>query len=882
MSQIFPNAVTSVSKAPALVFLISTEHTGWCEQLAQEGYSVFQVAYPSSSLASLSQAIGAAGEYIKAHGGDWAIVSYGVLQDDGMIIPNLVARAGVQRLKALSHFNPLSEESAPLLVRDCEGRYIPTVLHLASVQEKLHASLSLLTTPDSLLYELTPSDHLPIAVFTYPMVSASPPFPFSTKAPALVKAGESFSVDPYVRSAVSLSYSRTLELLRRQLGPHFDLERLWEMHTYYSDMIYFDPAETMSTMVKAPYVNHVPTLTGGIGYEDLARFYKASFPISSTDYVTPPDTEIITVSRTVGADRIIDEMILKGTHTTEIDYLLPGINPTGKTFEIALVGVVAFRGDKLTFEHIYWDQASLLVQLGLLDATSLPVAGVEVAHKVLDPFGLPSNKLLQRLVMTSAIPLQDRSRDHEQRGDFGLDAPSGLEQRVASPNSPTSLARSSSLSRRLSAATAAGTDRKDPFYATPEEDRLSYMDETFRPYADEPFKVRSTPYNDKGDESLVRNAAVYGGSNSYQDLEFAEAYDSSRAQPVAEKASPLNRFLSDGKYPLEQRIEDKKRGIGRQKYPFLVWALTITMVGVFIWELVLNSREQGTPVSFKPVVNPMLGPSQSALINLGARFPPCMKDVPEVPVTTNMACMNDTANPPDRLCTIRELCGHGEFNGGEPNQWWRFITPIFLHAGFIHIILNMLAQLTAVAQIEREMGSGGFFILYFAAGIFGNVLGGNFSLVGVPSLGASGAIFGTIAVTWVDLFAHWKYHYRPVRRLIFMTIELVIGVAMGYIPYIDNFVPEAHLGGFAMGLLVGTTFYPVISTTRRHKIIMWCFRFTAIPLAVILYVVLVRNFYTSNPYAACSGCRYLSCFPTSSNNHCQGTGLTTFTTTNTN
>jgi len=187
----------------------------------------------------------------------------------------------------------------------------------------------------------------------------------------------------------------------------------------------------------------------------------------------------------------------------------------------------------------------------------------------------------------------------------------------------------------------------------------------------------------------------------------------------------------------------------------------------------------------------------------------------------------------------------------------------------------MLAQLTLSAQIEREMGSGGFFLTYFAAGIFGNVLGGNFSLVGIPSVGASGAIFGTVAVTWVDLLAHWKYQYRPVRKLIFMAIELLIGFAIGYIPYLDNF---AHIGGFVMGLLIGTIFYPVISTTKRHRLITWTFRLIAAPLAIILFVLLIRNFYTSDPYAACAGCRYLSCIPTSSNNHCKGTGLTTTST----
>lgn len=89
-------------------------------------------------------------------------------------------------------------------------------------------------------------------------------------------------------------------------------------------------------------------------------------------------------------------MIFKCHHTTEIDYFLPGIAPTGKHIEIAMVGIVAFRGDKLFFEHLYWDQAGILVQLGLLDPSNLPVAGVEVAKKVLDPFGVPSNTLLKR------------------------------------------------------------------------------------------------------------------------------------------------------------------------------------------------------------------------------------------------------------------------------------------------------------------------------------------------------------------------------------------------------------------------------------------------------------------------------------------------------
>jgi len=290
--------------------------------------------------------------------------------------------------------------------------------------------------------------------------------------------------------------------------------------------------------------------------------------------------------------------------------------------------------------------------------------------------------------------------------------------------------------------------------------------------------------------------------------------------------------------------------------------------------LVLNAKQQGSPFSFKPVVNPMLGPSSSELIFVGARFPPCMKLVEAIPPSTQFGCLNNTANPATSLCPLEDICHFGGFHGKEPNQWFRFITPIFVHAGLVHLVLNMIGQIFLSGQIEREMGSGGFLITYFAAGIFGNVLGGNFALVGIPSVGASGAIFGTLAVTWVDLIGNWQFQYRPVRKLIFMTIELVIGFAIGFIPFVDNF---AHLGGFFMGLIIGTVFYPIISTTKLHRTITWGFRLSAIPLAVILYVVLVRNFYTSDPYAACSGCRYLSCLPMALNNYCKGTGLTTGT-----
>ena len=101
------------------------------------------------------------------------------------------------------------------------------------------------------------------------------------------------------------------------------------------------------------------------------------------------------LSRTVGATQIVDELLFCFTHTTEIDWMLPGVPPTGKYVEIPLVAIVKFRGDKLYHEHIYWDQASVLVQVGLLDPQGLPVAGAETARKLLDET-LPSNTLMAR------------------------------------------------------------------------------------------------------------------------------------------------------------------------------------------------------------------------------------------------------------------------------------------------------------------------------------------------------------------------------------------------------------------------------------------------------------------------------------------------------
>src|SRR6516162_5292013 len=172
-------------------------------------------------------------------------------------------------------------------------------------------------------------------------------------------------------------------------GDQAFLSNLWERHMR-CEFTTHNTEDTLATMVEDAYVNHIPVLTGGVGKEELREFYSKRFIPQM-----PPDTEVTPVSRTVGSDQLVDEMIFKFTHTISMDWMLPGIPPTGKRVEVPLVAIVRFRGGKLAHEHIYWDQASVLVQIGLLDPAKLPVVGIDSAKKVLDP-SLPANELMRR------------------------------------------------------------------------------------------------------------------------------------------------------------------------------------------------------------------------------------------------------------------------------------------------------------------------------------------------------------------------------------------------------------------------------------------------------------------------------------------------------
>jgi len=165
---------------------------------------------------------------------------------------------------------------------------------------------------------------------------------------------------------------------------------LWQKHMS-AEFERFDADETMQTMVEIPHNINVPTLAGGVNATEVHEFYSKYFLRQLA-----PDTNVILISRTIGNDRVIDEIIFEFTHSIVMDWILPGVPPTGKKVRIPFVVIVEVREGKVASEHIFWDQASVLVQVGLIDPEKLPAVGAEQAEKLLHPESVPSNFILAK------------------------------------------------------------------------------------------------------------------------------------------------------------------------------------------------------------------------------------------------------------------------------------------------------------------------------------------------------------------------------------------------------------------------------------------------------------------------------------------------------
>ncbi|KAK8242753.1 carboxymethylenebutenolidase [Phyllosticta capitalensis] len=208
-------------------------------------------------------------------------------------------------------------------------------------------------------------------------------------------------LDEFEPVSAGLAWSRTLGCVRRGLNINVDLESVWEEHLQYK-FSSKDAEKTMTTMVPQPYLNHVPTGTGGIGRGQLMRFYRDFFHPG-----LPPSFNIRLISRTAGVDRVVDEMVVSFRHTQDVPWILPGVPPTNKRIDIAMVSIVCIKGGKVESEKVYWDQASVLVQAGLLNPAAVPKQmrdkGLQQlpivedsARKLLDEESVPSNELIEK------------------------------------------------------------------------------------------------------------------------------------------------------------------------------------------------------------------------------------------------------------------------------------------------------------------------------------------------------------------------------------------------------------------------------------------------------------------------------------------------------
>ncbi|KAL3418740.1 rhomboid family membrane protein [Phlyctema vagabunda] len=369
---------------------------------------------------------------------------------------------------------------------------------------------------------------------------------------------------------------------------------------------------------------------------------------------------------------------------------------------------------------------------------------------------------------------------------------------------------------------------------------------------------------------------------------------------------------TDGRHKRRSAMGTMFQGKGpKKRVPWVVYIFTIIQTAVFIAEIVKNAQLTGSPIEIKPSFNPMIGPSPWVLINMGSRYMPCMHNVVGIQDSSEViswGCPNTTSNTVAD-CTLSDLCGFGgvpnpKYNGDikqspEPDQWYRFILPMFLHAGLIHIGFNMLLQLTLGKEMEIAIGPIRFFLVYLASGIFGFVLGGNFAATGISSTGASGSLFGVIALTLLDLLYTWSERVSPFKDLAFIILDIVISFVLGLLPGLDNF---SHIGGFLMGLVLGICILhspnalrarisqdpPYTPVDGQAKFgaadgpqpgvqgfvksplgffkgrkpawwAWWLLRAGALVAVFVVFIVLLNNFYKYRK--TCSWCKYLSCLP---------------------
>ena len=304
-----------------------------------------------------------------------------------------------------------------------------------------------------------------------------------------------------------------------------------------------------------------------------------------------------------------------------------------------------------------------------------------------------------------------------------------------------------------------------------------------------------------------------------------------------------------------------KRPMKYKNCPVFLITATLIQLSLLVYSIYLNHLNTGE-FFMDIALNPLIGVSGGVLIQIGSMYSPCFNNQPsfQTPCVSGMTKTTNITFSKDKnqwMCSLKDVCG---FNGygldnNIPNQWFRFITPIFLHGGIVHFLLNMILQMRTGFALERQWGSARMALIYMFSGVGGFIFSAIF-IGTTPAVGASGSLYGLLACVLIDLIRNWKIIKKPIREFILTVVQIGLALLLGTLPAVDNF---AHVGGFMFGILFGLLFAPNTWAKTSKASILWR-GFLGI-LGVVIYAVLLNAFYTRLGASFCPSCKYLNCIP---------------------
>ncbi|KAI8923148.1 rhomboid family-domain-containing protein [Entophlyctis helioformis] len=279
--------------------------------------------------------------------------------------------------------------------------------------------------------------------------------------------------------------------------------------------------------------------------------------------------------------------------------------------------------------------------------------------------------------------------------------------------------------------------------------------------------------------------------------------------------------------------------------PWFLGIVTAAQVAALVASFVINWQRTGSVIQMSPF-NYMIGPESGVIWHgldaAGVRF--------LCPAGIIGSQVNGT------VCTLLDTCSWGGFPTGRPDQWFRFFAPILLHGGVIHLLFNMSFQVQAGFQLEKDMGWWRMALIYIGSGVGGFVFGASLSDVRVPSVGASGSLYGMVACLLLDLIQNWSLIKQPWIELAKMILNIIFSLLLGTLPYIDNL---AHVGGFITGLLLGILFMPKIYFGKWDRRRKYALMVAALPSLIVYFALTINSFYDGTN--TCGWCKYANCIP---------------------